>query len=112
MAIMEMFGAKMVLSKAPSWSKEGYVIKRYPRRINTPNQLKAQIALSEAAYNAYGSEGMVAGIPAVAAAVQSAVPKGVGVHGGKSRKQIAEENHAAARASIEALKSKLAASQK
>lgn len=109
MAVLEMFGAKMVISRVTTpGARTGYCLKRYPRRINTPNQIKAQIALGEAAYSAYGSKGTIAGIPAVAAKVRDMVPKGAGVHGGKSAGQVREENHAAARGSIEALKSKLA----
>ena len=111
MAILEIFGAKMVLSRvATPGARNGYCIKRYPRTINTEKQIMAQIALSEAAYNAYKQRGTIAGIPAVAAKVRDACAGKN--YGGKSKAQRAQDNHAAAAGSIAALKSKLANMQR
>ena len=78
-------------------------------------QLKACLALAEAAHRAYGKFGKVrykgVEMPAVAVEVAKAVPKGAGVHGGKTYAERRRERHEAAAASIEALRALITAKE-
>jgi len=100
------------------WSRKPITFRRGPpwmgnvANLSVP-QLKACLALAEAAYGAFGKRGKVRykglNLPIVAVEVAKAVPKGAGVHGGKTRAERAREAHEAASASIEALRALISA---
>jgi hypothetical protein len=97
------------------WSRKALTLRPGPPWIdNVANlslpQLKAALALAEAAHTrAYGQfgkrryKGMM--MPASAVIVATTVPKGPGIHGGKTIEERRRERHEAAAASIEALRS-------
>jgi len=74
-------------------------------------QKKECIALGEAAYAPYGTRGKTpykgVSMPAVAVKVAITVLKGEGVHGGKTKEKRRSDAHAAARASLDALKASI-----
>lgn len=111
MANIDIFGTPCIVGRTAPWSKKGWTIKR-KNVTSSVAQIKARVALGEAAYSAYkggpkGSMGLVNGIPAIAAHVQATVPKGEGAHGGKKYTTRAAEKHAAARGSLDALKARI-----
>jgi len=97
----------------PPWSKRPMGFKRGApwtdnvKALSAP-QLKACVALAEAAYAAYGTRGKINGIPAVAIKVQAAVPAGPGVHGGVSPAERARISHDATAKRISALRALIA----
>ena len=73
-------------------------------------QLMAAYALAKAAYEfGYGKKGKIRykgkNLPIVAYIVAQSVPKGAGVHGGKTPEERREERHAAAAATLAFLES-------
>jgi len=109
----------LLVAKAVPWSrKQPFIVKSPPpwfrnRGALSAAQLKACIALAEAASASYGTKGKVpykgVSMPAIAVAVAGKVAKGAKVHGGLTRAERAERSHAAAGASIAGLRSILAA---
>lgn len=101
------------LAWAPPWSSRPIIFKQGApwtgnvKALSAP-QLKACVALAEAAYAAYGTRGKINGMPAVAVKVQAAVPTGQGVHGGMSVGERARIKHDATAKRISALKSLIA----
>ena len=102
------------------WARKPITFRRGPPWMgNVANlslpQLKACLALAEAAHRAYGKFGKVrykgVEMPAVAVEVAKAVPKGAGVHGGKTYEERRRERHEAAAASIEALRALITAKE-
>ncbi len=101
------------------WSRKAITFRRGPPWMgNVANlslpQLKACLALADAAYTRgwgkFGKrryKGVMMPAPAVEVAV--AVPKGAGVHGGKTPAERRRERHEAAAASIEALRALITA---
>ena len=112
----------IIIAHVPPWTlgkkaARGYIYKRGPPWMNnraalSVPQLKACIALAEAAHAAYGTKGKLpykgVMMPAVAVKVAETVPKGAKVHGGLTREERARLRHEAASASIATLKSLLA----
>lgn len=108
----------LIVAKSPPWSGKPYVLKTPPPWAGNRNALsnaqkKACIALGDAAFTAYGTKGKIPykgfNMPAVAVKVATAVPKGEGVHGGKSRETRRTEAHEASRASLDALRASIRA---
>ena len=109
-------GMQIYLPGAVSqWTEKPLILRRGPawmgrvENLSGP-QLKAAYALAKAAYEfAYGKKGKVRykgkNLPIGAFIVAQAVPKGAGVHGGKTRAERAEERHAAAAATLAYLES-------
>jgi len=101
------------ISFFPPWSRKLFGFKRGAPwtgdvgKLSLP-QLKACLALAEAAYDAYGTMGKVyykgKNMPAVAVEVAKKVRKGAGVHGGVKPAERRRLRHEAAEASIAALK--------
>jgi hypothetical protein len=101
------------------WSRKPITFRRGPPWMgNVANlsgpQLKAALALAEAAYSkGYRQYGKIRykglNLPAPAVIVAQSVPKGAKVHGGMTRVERAERRHAAAGASIEALRALITA---
>jgi len=111
MAREPVFG--LIVAKAPPWSRKKIILKSPPpwvgnRNALSPAQVKACVALGEAAYAAYGTTGKIpykgVSMPAVAVKVATAVPKGEGVHGGRTKEERRRLAHEGARASLDALK--------
>jgi len=97
---------------------KAYVLKTPPpwfgnRDALRPAQIKACIALGEAAYGAHGTKGSTKYkgllITNVAAKVAATVPRGVGAQGGMSPADRSRKNHELARGSLDGLKSLLVA---
>lgn len=108
----------LIVAKGPAWSRKPWILKTPPPWYRNRNalsgpQIKACLALAEAATAAYGTKGKTpykgVSMPSVAVKVATAVPKGPGVHGGLSPDQRAARAHEAAAASIASLRSLLAA---
>jgi hypothetical protein len=106
----------LIVASAPPWSRKAIVFKKAPSWAGNPANLsnpqkKACVALGEAAMAAYGTKGKTpykgVSMPAVAVKVAVAVPKGEGVHGGKSKETRRTERHDAARASLDALRASI-----
>lgn len=104
----------LLVAKGPAWSRKPWILKTPPpwyknREALSPAQLKACIALGEAAMGAFGTRGKRqykgVSMPAVAVEVAARVPKGVGAHGGVSPEQRRQQRHSAATASLEGLRS-------
>ena len=112
-------GMQIYFPGGVTWSRKPLHLRRGPAWMNNPAalsvpQLRACLALARAAHDrAYGRKGkryykgMM--MPAPAVIVAETVPKGVGVHGGKSPDARRRERHRAAAASIAALEALLAA---
>ena len=107
----------MLVCKPPPWTAKPYYLRKPPAWYGNRNalsgpQLKACIALAEAATAAYGTKGKTPykgfNMPAVAVKVAMTVPKGPGAHGGLKPEERARRAHEAASASIASLKSVLA----
>jgi hypothetical protein len=106
-----MFG--LIVAKGPPWSRKEWILKTPPpwagnsRNLSGP-QAKACIALGDAAFAAYGTTGKThykgVNMPSVAVKVATVVPKGEGIHGGKTQATRRKEAHDAARASIDSLR--------
>lgn len=102
------------ISFFPDWSRKLFGFKRGApwtgdvSKLSVP-QLKACLALANAAYGAYGTMGKQyykgKNMPAVAVEVAKAVAKGPGVHGGVRPAERRRLRHEAASASIAALRS-------
>ena len=114
MAREPMFG--LIVAKAPPWSRKKMCLKTPPPWVGNRNALsnpqkKACAALADAAYGAFGTTGKTqykgVSMPSVAVKVATAVPKGEKAHGGKSKDERRNERHAAAGASIAALKASI-----
>jgi len=108
----------LIVAKGPAWSRKPWILKSPPPWFRNRNalsgpQLKACIALGDAATAAYGTMGKTpykgVSMPSVAVKVATTVPKGAKVHGGLSKRERAERAHAASGASLAGLKSLLAA---
>ena len=107
----------LIVAKGPPWSRKAWILKTPPpwfrnrNALSTP-QIKACLALAEAATAAFGTRGktMYKGVsmPSVAVKVASTVAKGASVHGGLSKEERARRTHEAATASIASLRSLLA----
>lgn len=107
----------LLVAKGVPWSRKAWILKAPPAWYRNRNalsapQLKACIALGDAATAAYGTRGKTpykgVSMPAVAVKVATTVPKGSKVHGGLSKSERAERAHAAAGTSLAGLKSLLA----
>lgn len=110
----------LIVARGPPWSRKAWILKTPPpwfrnREALSAAQLKACIALANAATGSYGTTGkrMYKGVnmPAIAVEVATKVSKGVGAHGGISPEQRRAQRHAAASASIQGLQSILARKQ-
>lgn len=106
----------LIVAHAPPWSRKDIILKRPPSWAGNPANLsnpqkKACVALGEAAMAAYGTKGKTpykgVSMPSVAVKVAVAVPKGEGVHGGKSKETRRTERHDAARASLDSLRASI-----
>jgi hypothetical protein len=107
----------LIVAKGPAWSRKEWILKTPPpwyrnRGALSGPQLKACIALATAATGAFGTRGKQqykgVSMPAVAVKVATTVPKGPKAHGGLSRQERADRNHASAATSIDGLRSILA----
>lgn len=108
----------LIVAKGPPWSRKPWILKTPPPWFRNRNalsapQIKACLALSEAATAAFGTRGKImykgVSMPAVAVKVAGVVPKGPGVHGGLSREERGRRQHEAASASIASLRALLTA---
>jgi hypothetical protein len=108
----------LVVAKAPAWSRKQYILKTPPpwyrnRAALSGPQIKACIALGDAAIAARGTTGKIpykgVSMPAVAVKVATAVPKGPGVHGGMTPADRKRTRQAAADASMASLRTLLTA---
>jgi hypothetical protein len=105
----------LVVAKAPPWSRKQYILKNPPpwyrnRAALSGPQIKACLALGTAAISARGSTGKApykgVSMPIVAVKVAGAVPKGAGVHGGRTaadRRALASSSADASMASLRSL---------
>ena len=58
--------------RAPYWAKKEYYFRKKPdNSSNSPGRIKNRLKFSEAAHNSYGQEGLIDGVPVVAANVQA-----------------------------------------
>jgi len=119
MAKTRFFGIHVCFAPPWAYKKRAGVYLRRPApwvgnvaALSVP-QLKACIALAEAAYAAYGKRGKApykgVSMPIVAVEVAKAVPKGRKVHGGLTREERSRIAHEAASARIAALRALLEA---
>ena len=108
----------LVVAKAPAWSRKQYILKTPPpwyrnRAALSGPQIKACLALGTAAISARGTTGKTpykgVSMPSVAVKVATSVPKGAGVHGGRTAADLRTIRQAAADASMASLRSLLAA---
>jgi len=103
----------LIVAKGVPWSRKRWIMKSPPawyrnRSALSGPQAKACMALGDAAFAAFGTMGKTqykgVSMPAVAVKVATTVPKGEGAHGGKTKESRRTERHAAARASLDALR--------
>lgn len=108
----------LLVAKGPAWSRKPWILKTPPpwyrnRGALSAPQIKACLALAEAATAAFGTRGKISykgvSMPAVAVKVATTVAKGATVHGGLSKDERARRQHEAASTSIAGLRSLLAA---
>jgi hypothetical protein len=108
----------LIVAKGPAWSRKPWILKTPPpwyrnRNALSSPQIKACLALAEAATAAYGTKGKTqykgVSMPSVAVKVATTVAKGAGVHGGLTREERGRRAHEAAAASIASLRSLLTA---
>ena len=103
---------KVVVARAPPWSRKGTVIKNYPSSAQNPSdlQLRARVAFARAAHAAFGTKGKINGMPAVCQAIKANYSS-PGTYAqaqqrAESKRQIA---HQAAAANIQAMEARAGA---
>jgi len=107
----------LIVGFGPPWSRRKIILKKPSpwtgnREALRPAQIKACIALGEAAKAARGTRGLTLykgiSMPGVAVKVAMAVSKGEGAYGGKRMADRRTEQHAKADTSLDGLRSLLA----